>query len=300
MIKSAAKYVRKAGYCEVNLNVGCPSSKVQKGCFGIVLMKDEHRANLAECVHNMWESWHSSDLKLEDSKPKYTEIDTGVTVKCRIGVDHQEGFDFAKEFIQDLGADKNETSKFPDKKGATHFIVHARKAYLKGLNPAENRNVPPLDYQTVIKLAKEFPEYQISINGGFKSYEQIEEILKPENSLKGVMVGRMAMNTPWKLHDVDRRFYGQRNPGYTRREILQIWGQYVDKCIEERPGRKWPYYHKPICNLFAGEPKGRAFKRILSDQKLRKSSKTYSEFMSKVIGAYAKQNEEALDWRPPV
>jgi tRNA-dihydrouridine synthase A len=231
-LESTAKYVRKAGYSEVNINIGCPSSKVQSGCFGVVLMKQEHRANLADSVDRMWKGWESEELKGEDSKPKHTEFDEGVTVKCRIGVDDEEGFEFSKSFVEDLGATKGENSKYPDKRGATHFIMHARKAYLKGLNPAENRNVPPLDYDTVLKLAKEFPQYDFTINGGFKTYEQIEDILKPENGLKGVMVGRLAMNNPWYLNDVDRRIYGQRNPGYTRREMLQIWGQYVDK-IEE-------------------------------------------------------------------
>ena len=102
--------------------------------------------------------------------------------------------------------------------------MHARKAFLSGLNPLENRTVPPLDYDTVLKLAKEYPDYDFTINGGFETYDSIEGILKPENNLKGVMLGRLAMNNPWYLNDVDRRFYGQKNPGYSRREILKIWG----------------------------------------------------------------------------
>lgn len=128
-------YVRKFGYSEVNLNSGCPSSKVQKGCFGAILMKSENRDLLAEIVDAMWKGWKSEDLKGVDNKPKFCDFDEGVTLKCRIGVDDEEGYDFIKQYIQDTGDKKSKDSPYLSRKGVNHFIVHARKAFLQGLNP---------------------------------------------------------------------------------------------------------------------------------------------------------------------
>ena len=131
--------------------------------------------------------------------------------------------------------------------------MHARKAYLKGLNPIQNRNIPPLNYDRVIQLKKDFPEIEFTINGGFKNLDDVVEILKPENGLTGCMVGRMAYEDPWKLSDVDRRIFGVENPGYSRKEILEIWGNYCDQVIEENPKIKWPTLIKPIIFLFKDE-----------------------------------------------
>ena len=113
------------------------------------------------------------------------------------------------------------------------------------------------------------------------------------------MVGRLAMNNPWYLNDVDRRFYGQRNPGYSRREILKIWADYVEHQDTKYPGRSWQFYHKPILNLFVGEKNCRNYRRILSDSKINKKFGCYKELIEHLIDDLEKSNKEALDQRPP-
>jgi len=135
------------------------------------------------------------------------ELQIPVSVKCRTGVDDQDSYDFTKNFIKTASENGN----------VTHFIVHARKALLKGLSPAENRNIPPLDYPRVLKLKQDFPHLDFTINGGFKDFESVTKILNPSHQLVGCMIGRMAYENPWAFSDVDRLFYGKQNLGYTRR-----------------------------------------------------------------------------------
>jgi len=120
-----------------------------------------------------------------------------VNVKCRLGVDNDDSYEFAYKFIETISTQTN----------VKHFIIHARKCWLQGLSPAENRNIPPLEYHKVYKLKNDFPDLQFTINGGFKTHEQINEALAPEKKLKGVMIGRAAYLTPWFFTDIDRLYF---------------------------------------------------------------------------------------------
>ena len=132
--------------------------------------------------------------------------------------------------------------------------MHARKAILKGLSPAQNRSIPPLQYDLVLRLAEEFPELDVHINGGFKKLDEVVDMLQPGKRLRGVMVGRMTAANPWELRDVDRRLYGVANPGYTRRQILDIWGEYGDFMAAVDPRANWHVLSRPINNLMHDEP----------------------------------------------
>lgn len=269
-LKAAAKFVELAEFDEVNLNCGCPSERVSAGAFGACLMKEPEVVR--NCIQAMSE-----------------EVCIPCHVKTRIGVDDQDQYEFTKNFIQKV-----------TEVGDNQIIIHARKAFLKGLNPSQNRSIPPLDYERVINLKKDFPNLRITINGGFKSLDSIEDILKEENGLTGCMVGRLAYEDPWELRDVDRRFYNTPNPGYSRREILKIWAQYCDIVLVEQPIIKWPTLIKPIVSLFKGEKFSAHYKRLVSEVSYRRGFDKFSEFMDFVIEDFEKVNKEALDVRPPV
>lgn len=268
-LAQGAIFAEKYGFDEVNINCGCPSPRVTSGSFGACLMKSP--AEVAACVKKMQEA-----------------VKIPVHVKCRIGVDDQDSYEFTKNFVKIIG-----------EVGCTHFLVHARKAFLKGLNPKENRTIPPLNYDTVVQLAKDFPDYQFTINGGFKKLDDIESILKPENKLIGCMVGRLAYENPWELKDVDRRFYGLENPGLSRREILLHWAEYGNHVITQDPKTKYPSLTKPIINLFLGEQYSGVYRRYISDRKNQKASKNFKEFIYTAIETLNKFNTTALDEKPP-
>lgn len=172
-----ARIAAQWGYDEVNLNCGCPSEKVQKGSFGACLMKEP--GLVAECVRAMADA-------VDGAVP--------ITVKCRIGVDECDEETFLNDFI---GLVKEA--------GCSLFVVHARKAWLKGLSPKENREIPPLNYDRVYRLRQTFPDLKFIINGGFETIESIEEALKHTD---GVMIGRKAYHEPSFLHEIERHFYG--------------------------------------------------------------------------------------------
>lgn len=258
------------GYDEVNINCGCPSEKVQNGCFGAVLMKDPER--VATCVKNMAE-----------------KVKIPVHVKCRIGVDEDDSYEFVKNFVDIV-----------DKQGGCkHFIIHSRKCILLGLNPHQNRTIPPLKYDVVKQLKKDFPHLEFSINGGIKTYEEIEAFLDPEHGLTGVMVGRLAYENPWVLSDIDRRIYGLPNPGLSRRELLKIWGRYCDKEIEKAEKIAWPSLTKPIINLFHNEKFSANYRRVLSDRAIYVKCQKFSNLIDFAISEYEKLNPAVLDARAP-
>jgi len=151
-MRKCALLCEEAGYDEINLNVGCPSPKVQEGAFGACLMKEPE--TVAKIMRAMAEA-----------------VSIPVTVKCRLGVDEFDSYEFARNFIETVSTQGK----------VKHFIIHARKALLKGLSPTENRNIPPLKYDYVMQLKKDFPDITFSINGGFKTPTQIENILSPDN-----------------------------------------------------------------------------------------------------------------------
>ena len=171
-----AKLGEQWGYDEINLNCGCPSERVQRGAFGACLMAEPK-------------------LVAEGVKAMVDAVSIPVTVKHRIGIDRDESYEFVRDFVGQVG-----------EAGCRVFIVHARNAWLKGLSPKENREVPPLRYETVHRLKRDFPDWTFAINGGFTETEQVREQLQ---GLDGVMLGREAYHNPWWLASWDEQFFGE-------------------------------------------------------------------------------------------
>ncbi len=231
-LAEAARMGADEGYDEINLNVGCPSDRVQSGTFGAVLMKTPDL--VAECVVAMQEA-----------------VAVPVTVKCRIGVDDQEPEEVLPDFLAKMQA-----------AGVQHVAVHARKAWLKGLSPKENRDIPPLDYPLVLRMKAEFDTLSLSINGGIESLDQAETFLKA--GLDGVMIGRSAYHTPWDiLSDADRRIFGQTNPCASRQEAVERMIPYIEAHLAE--GGRLHAVTRHMLGLFAGRPGARAWRRMLSE-----------------------------------
>ena len=217
ILAEASEISKAFGYKEINLNVGCPSSKVQKGKFGAVLMKEPKL--VAECVKKM----------------KNT-VNIPITVKCRIGVDDMDEHKHLDSFI----------SKVYDA-GCETFIIHARKAWLKGLSPKENREVPPLNYERVYKLKETFPAINLVINGGIKS---IDESLSHLQHVDGVMIGREAYENPLLLEKVDHRIFHEEYIPLTRKDILKIFYPYIKSEVES--GTKLNLITRHLMGLFKG------------------------------------------------
>ncbi|WP_276720012.1 tRNA dihydrouridine(20/20a) synthase DusA [Pseudooceanicola nitratireducens] len=230
-LAQAAVLGAKAGYDEINLNCGCPSDRVQSGTFGAVLMKDPGR--VAECVAEMKRA-----------------VQVEVTVKCRIGVDDQDPAEVLPEFLSRVGA-----------AGCQRFTIHARKAWLQGLSPKENRDIPPLDYDLVQRMRGMFGGLHLSVNGGITSLDQAERFL--EAGLDGVMVGRAAYHDPTAiLAQADRRIYGEgsdSDPVEVARQMLP----YIAAHLEA--GGKLAQVTRHMLGLFAGRPGARHWRRILSE-----------------------------------
>ena len=229
-LASCAKMVEDYGYAEVNLNVGCPSDRVQNGRFGACLMADP--ALVAECVAAMSQA-----------------VAIPVTVKSRIGIDDLDSYEELVHFVATISD-----------AGCKTFIVHARKAWLSGLSPKQNRDVPPLRYDLVYQLKKDFPQLEIIINGGITSLEQAEEML---NQVDGVMVGREAYHNPYLLADVDRRFYGAVNDSLSRQAIVALLMPYVQ--VQLKVGVRLNSISRHILGLFHGEPGARGWRRYISE-----------------------------------
>ncbi|KAK2078715.1 hypothetical protein QBZ16_003555 [Prototheca wickerhamii] len=229
-LAAAARIVAAYGYDEINLNVGCPSDRVAgAGCFGAALMLRPEL--VAECCAAM-----------------AAAVDIPVTVKCRLGVDDRDSYDNLVRFVHTV------STQSP----VTHFIMHARKAHLKGLNPHQNRTVPPLRYHWVWALKRDFPHLTFSLNGGVPDLEAVEAALRAQDSpLLGVMVGRAAYHAPWALlADADRRVFGaERNRAASRRAILAAYA----KTTASR-GPSLRTMMKPLLGLFAGEPRARQWR----------------------------------------
>jgi len=216
------------GYDEINLNVGCPSDRVQSGRFGACLMREP--ALVADGVAAM-----------------RAAVDIPVTVKCRIGVDDQDEYEDLHRFAETLiGA------------GLKVLIVHARKAWLHGLSPKENREIPPLDYPRVYRLKREFPQLAIVINGGIVAVEATLEHLQ---HVDGVMLGRAAYHDPYVLARVEHALYG--TPLAQRADVLERLAPYVAAQI--RSGEAVHHIARHVLGLFLGEPGARAFRRYLSE-----------------------------------
>ncbi|CBL46967.1 tRNA-dihydrouridine synthase A [gamma proteobacterium HdN1] len=218
-------------YDEVNLNVGCPSDRVQEGAFGACLMATPNI--VADCVKAMQDA---SNLP--------------ITVKCRIGIDDQDEEQGLQDFIETVQA-----------AGCKTFIVHARKAWLKGLSPKENREIPPLNYPRVHRLKKDFPDLELIINGGFKTLDECAEQLA---HLDGVMIGREAYHNPMVLADADQRIFGATNAPICREALIHKMHAYAER--QYRDGVAVKHITRHMLGLLHGIPGGRRWRRVLSEK----------------------------------
>jgi tRNA-dihydrouridine synthase A len=228
-LAESSRIAEDAGYSEVNLNVGCPSDRVQSGRIGACLMMEPDL--VADCVHAM-----------------QSRVSVPVTVKCRIGVDHMEDYESFLGFIKTVAG-----------AGCDTFIVHARKAWLKGLNPKQNREIPPLKYEYVHRLKSEHPELNIVINGGIKTLEEISAQLE---HVDGVMLGREAYHNPYLLSRVDELFYGDDRSPLSRDEILEAFIAYTERQV--RSGTKLHAVSRHLLGLYKHVPGSSEWKRYLS------------------------------------
>ncbi|MCX7041345.1 MAG: tRNA dihydrouridine(20/20a) synthase DusA [Gammaproteobacteria bacterium] len=227
-LADAARVGEEWGYDEINLNVGCPSDRVQAGRFGACLMKEPPL--VADCIAAMIEA-----------------VKIPVTVKCRLGVDEQEDYDAFLQFVDTVAAT-----------GCQDFIVHARKAWLSGLSPKENRDIPPLRYDWVHRLKQERPALRISLNGGLATVEACVEQLA---HVDAVMIGRMAYHEPYRLHLLDCALSG-RAPR-TREALLREYLPYVQRHLDK--GLALKHITRHILGLYHAQPGGRAYRQILSE-----------------------------------
>ncbi len=223
------------GYDEINLNCGCPSERVQRGAFGACLMAEPQL--VADCVKAMVDA-----------------VSVPVTVKHRIGIDKTESYAFVRDFVGAVS-----------EAGCSTFIVHARNAWLKGLSPKENREVPPLRYELVHQLKREFPHLTIVVNGGITNSEQVAQQLQ---QLDGVMVGREAYHNPWWLSDWDAAFYGAAPSGLTRETVEAQMVDYMTREMAEH-GTPWHAIARHMLGLRHGLPGARRWRQVWSDHKLK-------------------------------
>jgi len=245
ILKEAACLAQDWGYDEINFNVGCPSPRVCSGNFGASLMKNPEK--VARCIES---------LKNNCSLP--------VTIKHRIGVDNDDSFTNLNKFVRCIA-----------NAGADRFTVHARKAILKGLNPKQNRNIPPLKYNVVKKLKKLNPKLLIEINGGFKT---INESLEALNDFDGVMVGRSAYKHPLRWSEIDQKIYGIKTKTKSASDIIFSLIPYIEKHLSNG-GKSWDIC-KHLINLVEGIPKAKIWRNQISDKSIKKELDI--EFLIKV------------------
>jgi tRNA-dihydrouridine synthase A len=228
LLAQAARIGVDWGYDEVNLNVGCPSDRVQAGRFGACLMKEP--ALVADCVAAM-----------------IAAVSIPVTVKCRLGVDELEQYDAFIAFVDTVAA-----------AGCRLFVVHARKAWLSGLSPKENREIPPLRHDWVHRLKRERPALAIVLNGGLST---VEDSCRQLEHVDGVMLGRMAYHEPYRLHLLDSAMFG--GPAATRESLLRRYLPYVETQLGKGVALK--HISRHLLGLFHAQPGGRAFRQVLSE-----------------------------------
>ena len=243
-----SKKCEQYGYDEINLNVGCPSDRVQKGKFGACLMLEPKL--VAECLLNM-----------------RNVVEIPVTIKCRLGVDNHESYEFLHNFVSIVS-----------QSGVATFIIHARNGILKGLSPRQNRNIPPLKYDYVYKLKKDFPHLEIVINGGIKNLDQSETHLK---SVDGVMIGRAAYENPFMLKDVDSRFFNKESCIESKKQVLNKYFEYIDKQLKN--GHDLGRMMKHLFGLSKGDKHAKSFRikilEVIKDKQLQKHKKDLEELL---------------------
>ncbi len=229
-LATCARMAADYGYDEVNINVGCPSERVQKGAFGACLMAEPEL--IGECVSAM-----------------QAAVSIPITVKNRIGIDDQDDYEGLHRFISTVS-----------QAGCRTFIIHARKAWLKGLSPKENREIPPLRYELVYQIKREFSQLEILINGGITTLEQCQQHLQ---YVDGVMVGREAYHNPWVLAQVDAQLYGTSSAVDDRKAIVEAFLPYVQQQLEQ--GVPLGHMTRHILGIFQGMTGARAWRRHISE-----------------------------------
>ena len=220
----------QAGYQEVNLNVGCPSDRVQNGRFGACLMAEPRL--VAECVVAMKQA-----------------TDIPITVKTRLGIDEQDGYEFVREFVDAIYQVEVDA-----------VILHARKAWLKGLSPKENRDIPPLEYSKVYQIKQEFPDLHLDINGGIHTLDEAENHLQ---RVDGVMMGRALYHQPYLLAEADKRIFNDDRSIPSQHEIVELMLPYIEMRMKE--GRPLKSITRHMLGLFQGLPGARRWRRHLSE-----------------------------------
>jgi tRNA-dihydrouridine synthase A len=226
-----AKMAEEYGYDEVNLNVGCPSDRVQNNMIGACLMA--HPELVRDCLKAMQDA-----------------VSIPITVKHRLGIDEQDSDPLLHQFVNTV-----------QESGCKTFIVHARKAILQGLSPKENRDVPPLQYDRVYRVKEAFPHLEVLINGGIKTLDESQEHLK---HVDGVMLGREAYHNPFLLAEVDQRFYDSTKPSKNRFEVMESYFPYIEEQLAK--GVALNHITKHILGLFHGMRGGKQFRRVLSEE----------------------------------
>ncbi len=244
-----ARIAENMGYDEINLNVGCPSSRVQDGNFGACLMAQPEK--VANCVKAMIDA-----------------VTIPVTVKHRIGIDNLDSYENMANFV-----------RIVSEAGCRHFSVHARKAWLQGLSPKENRTVPPLRYHDVHRLKAEFPDLFIEINGGLINLEQAQQQLQ---FVDAVMIGRAAYDNPYLFATADSEIYGEKETPPTRHQVAEAMLPYIDFWVGK--GLKLNKITRHILQLFAGQPGSRVWKQYLTDNshKLGAGAEVVQDALEKV------------------
>lgn len=225
-----ARFGQDAGYSEINLNVGCPSDRVQSGSFGACLMADPK-------------------LVAEGVAAMQAEVTIPVTVKTRLGIDEHDSYQFVHDFIQQVSD-----------AGCELFIMHARKAWLQGLSPKENRDIPPLEYDRVYQLKQDFPQLHIDINGGIQTLEQAQLHLK---HVDGVMIGRAAYHDPYLLAQLDSQLFSDNHPIPSRHQVIRDMLPYIEQRMTQ--GQPLKSITRHLLGLFQGQVGARAWRRHLSE-----------------------------------
>ncbi|CAD5909823.1 tRNA-dihydrouridine(20/20a) synthase [Planktothrix rubescens] len=229
-LATCAKIAEDIGYDQVNLNVGCPSDRVQNGNFGACLMaQPELVAKAVEAMQKV--------------------VNIPVTIKHRIGIDDQDKYEDMANFVRIVA-----------NAGCQHFSVHARKAWLQGLSPKENRTIPPLRYEEVHRLKQEFPQLFIEINGGFKTLTEVKDQLQ---FVDAVMIGRAAYDHPYLFATADQEIYGEKTPPLTRQEVIEAMYPYLEYWLKK--GVKLNSMTRHFLELFAQQPGTKAWKRYISE-----------------------------------
>ena len=243
-----SKKCEQFGYDEINLNVGCPSDRVQKGKFGACLMLEPNL--VAECLAAMINS-----------------VSIPVSIKCRLGVDDHEEYGFLYNFVSIV-----------KESGVKVFIIHARNGILKGLSPRQNRNIPPLKYDYVYRLKKDFPDLEIIINGGIKNLDDSQIHLE---KVDGVMIGRAAYDNPFMLKDIEPRFYNVDSSASSKKEVLNQYLEYVERQIQN--GHNLSRMMKHLFGLSRGDKYAKSFRlkilEIIKENNLKNHKNELEELL---------------------